>query len=244
MTATYGHSARRWAARSRAALALTALAITAGAIGGSAATADAAPGCAHSGKQIKRNKQVRVYRKGKSGSDLGGANYYACDLKKGKVTKLNPPADFGGGSPVIKTLKLAGSRVAFAAVIPTGCCSEEELDVIDARKKHHKRSYGAGLDFDHDISIRKIALRANGDVAWISDGCAVNAGATGCIAEDTPDAPPPPNEFQVWGAGHKHVNEVQKLLAHGPVIAPSSIGLTSALVTWTDGGTPMQAPIP
>jgi hypothetical protein len=221
-----------------------AIALTACAVGGTAAPASAAPGCAHSGKQVKRNAHVRVYRKGKSHSDLGGPNYYACDLKKGKVTKLNPPADFGGGAPGIKTLQLAGTRVAFAAVIPTGCCMEEELDVLDARKKHRYRSFYAGLAFDNDTTIKKIALRANGDVAWITEACAVNAAGTGCIADDMPDAPPPPNEFQVWGAGHKHVNNVQTLLAHGHAIVPSSIRLTSALVRWIDGGMPMQAPIP
>lgn len=229
--------------RNPAVLTLAIVAVTVLAAGAAAAPASAAPKCAKAGKQVKRNKHVRVYRKGKSKSDLGGPNYYACDLKKGKVTRLNPPADFGGGAPVISTLKLAGSRVAFAAVIPTGCCMDEELRVVDATKKHKVRVLDAGMFIDHDITVRKIALTSNGNIAWIADGCAVNTAGTGCIGDDFPDAPPPPNEFQVWFRGHQPASKYH-LLAHGPAIAPGSIGLTSALVRWTAGGMPMQAPIP
>jgi hypothetical protein len=89
---------------------------------------------------------------------------------------------------------------------------------------------------------QEIALTAKGDVAWIARGCAVNAEGTSCIGDDPDTAPP--NEFQVWVHGHKHVTNAQRLLGHGSAIAPGSIALTSALVRWTDAGTPMQAPIP
>jgi hypothetical protein len=239
MTARAPHSRTRRPSRRRHVFAVTALSLAVCAAGGTAASAEAAPACAHAGKGIKKNAKVRVYRKGSSGGDLGAKNYYACDLKKGKVTKLNPPADFGGGDVLINTLRIAGTRVAFAAVIPTGCCADEELDVVDATKRHRRRTFGAGLEIDHNVTIRKIALKSNGDVAWVAKGCTVNAAGEECIGDD-PDGP---LEFQVWAANRTSVHKLH-LLAHGGAISPKSIALTTTLVKWTDGGAPMEAPIP
>jgi hypothetical protein len=191
--------------------------------------------CGHaSSPTVLENDLVRVYH------DTSDEVYLVCS----KRTRVEILLGDDESSPMYPPpgADLSGPFVAAAiadngAIDPAEAEPETHIVLVDARRlvrgRNSARAVVAVVGADHarDVArVGRVVVTSNGDAAWTS----CPASQAGAEADPRPNCVRPGAKDTVWTL--KHGSKGSRAVARGTTIAPRSVRLKDARVSWVEDG--------
>jgi hypothetical protein len=197
-----------------------------------AAAAAGAPACQlKASHTVAHNDHTRIYQRS---GDTFGCLYSR--NRRYKISGYRPRDDFDVAGQ--RNIRLAGRYVAFEDFLEGKDGLQYHVVVVDLRSGRHIHDVATGPT-PEDTGVQGFAfgigptttiqLRATGAVAWIASN------------RYTPQPQYEVRKRDTNSARGSNGDLGTKLLARGPNIAPGSLRLHRATLTWTDSGQPRTA---